>query len=293
MTMTAPAISLDDSLPVDVPKPEADDIRFWAVTTILGCLDKPALIYWAAGLSADAAIAVAKSLPQRIEEEGHDQVWKWIRDARFRKPKGQRSATELGTAVHDACEQYAITGVRPSVDAEVMPFLDRFDEWVTLWQPEYIAAELTVYSPTYGYAGTADGFFKIQGTPLIFDYKSTRKGNDDRGKPSHPYPEVALQLAAYRYAEMAAAWRPRRHEAFKRRYYLMGEDEREMAVEVPPVEGGVVVHITPDHCHAYPVNCGPNVHTAFLYVQEAARWTFEMSKSVIGDRLVHPAEVAA
>ena len=34
---------------VDVKKPADDDLRMWSVTTIIGCLDKPALMYWAAG----------------------------------------------------------------------------------------------------------------------------------------------------------------------------------------------------------------------------------------------------
>lgn len=267
--MTAASDVIRES-PVDVPKPAIEDVRFWSVTTIIGCLDKSALTWWAAGLTADAAINSIKSLPQRLEDEGRDAVWDWLRRAQFRKPKGKRSATALGTAVHKACETYAITGERPQVDADVAPFIDRFEEWCDLWQPEYTAAEVTVYSPRFGYAGTCDGFMRIGGVPVIIDYKSTDK-EDDPEKPAGPYPEVALQLAAYRHAELAAVWRPRRHEQFRRRYYLMGDDERELAVPVPTVEGGLVIHITPHHCHAYPVRCDERIHEAFLYVQEAAR----------------------
>lgn len=278
--------------PVDVAKPDIEDVRFWSVTTIIGCLDKSALMWWAAGLTADAAIASIKSLPQRLEDEGRDAVWDWLRRAQFRRPRGKKTATQLGTDVHKACETYAITGERPPVDKDVEPFLDRFDEWAQLWQPEYIGAEVTVYSPQYGYAGTCDGYMRIGGMPVIIDYKSADK-EDEPDKPAGPYPEVALQLAAYRYAELAAVWRPRRHEQFKRRYYLLGEDERDMAVPVPEVEGGIVIHITPHHCHSYPVHCDERIHEAFLYVQEAARWHFETSKTVIGERLVHPSEVTA
>ena len=72
----------------------------------------------------------------------------------------------------------------------------------------------------------------------------------------------------------------------RRRYYLLGPQERELAVPVPPVDGGVVIHITPEHCIAYPVKCDVEVHEAFLYVLEAARWLFEVSKHVIGEPLV-------
>jgi len=283
---------LANAVPVDVEKPADDDVRMWSVTTIIGALDKPALLYWAAEQTAEAACAVAKSLPSRIEEEGHEAVVKWLRDARFRKPKNVRSATELGTAVHDAVERYAITGERPEVDDEVRPFLDRFTEWAQKAQPAYHAAELTVYSPQYGYAGTLDAIATIQGQRVLLDYKSSRKSVDAQGKPTGPYSTVALQIASYRYAEFAAVWRPRRYTSWKRRYYLLGPDEREMAVPVPEVDGGVVLHLTPEHADCYPVKCDESVWTAFLYVLEAARWKFETSKSVIGDPLVFP-EVAA
>jgi len=277
--------------PVDVAQPEAEDVRLWGVTTVLGVLDKPGLMWWAAGMTADAAIAIAQTLPKRVEEEGRDAVWDWLRRAQFRKARGKRSATELGSLVHAACEDYAITGERPPVEPDVAPFVDQFERWCDLWQPEYQAAEMTVYSPKWGYAGTCDAFLTINGMPVIADYKTTAKA-DEPDKPAGPYPEVALQLAAYRFAECAAVWRPRRHELFRRRYYLLGADEREMSVPVPAVDGGLVIHITPEHCHAYPVRCDEAVFDAFLYVLETARWHLETSKTAIGERLVHPSEGA-
>jgi hypothetical protein len=272
----------------DVAKAQPDDDRFWSVTTIIGALDKPALVYWSAEQTALAAVAVAGSLEARIAEEGEEAVVKFLRDARFRRPKGQRTAAELGTDVHAACEEYAITGVRPVVDDEVAPFMDRFDEWCQRFQPEYQAAEVTVYSDK-GYAGTCDGFLTIDGQRLIFDYKTSRKSYDTKGAPTKPYPEqVALQLAAYRYADFAAVWRPRRNEVFRRRYYLLGPEERTQAVPVPEVDGGLVIHITPDHCDAYPIDVGEDVYRSFLFVLESARWLFETSKGVMGKPLIAP-----
>ena len=276
---------------LDGQKPADDDERHWSVTTILGCLKAEGLLYWTAEEAAKAAVNSAASLQARIEEEGREAVIKWLRDARFRRAKGERTAAELGTEVHAACEAYALTGQRPDVDAEVQPFLDQFDRWAQEFQPVYQAAEVTVYSPSYGYAGTCDAFLTLGGVRCIVDYKSSRKSFDNRGNPTTPYPEVALQLAAYRHAEMAAVWRPRRMEQYRRRYYLLGASEREMAVPVPEVDTGLVIHITPDHCDAYPVECGPDIFEAFLFVQEAARWQFQTSKTVIG-RPLEPAKEA-
>ncbi len=81
---------------------------------------------------------------------------------------------------------------------------------------------------------------------------------------------------------MAAVWRPRRFEKFRRRYYLVSEAEKAMAVPVPEVDHGLVLHITPEHCVAWPMDCGRDIFDAFLYVVEAARWQFETSKTVMG-----------
>ncbi len=277
---------------LDGQKPQDDDARMWSVTTIIGALDKPALLYWAAEQTAKAAAASARTLAARIDEEGEEAVVKWLRDARFRRPKGERSAAELGTAVHEACETYALTGERPDMDDDVVPFFEQFDRWCQRFQPTYQAAEMTVYSPQYGYAGTCDAFLNIDGVRFIADYKTSKKSYDAKGNPTGPYPEVALQLAAYRHAEMAAVWRPRRMEQFRRRYYLLGEAEKAIAVPVPEVDTGLVIHITPEHCDAYPVECGPDIFEAFLFVLEAARWQFQTSKSVIGMPLSPPAREA-
>jgi hypothetical protein len=272
--------------PEDVKKPGDDDQRMWSVTTLIGCLDKPALIYWAAEETAKAAVQSLRSVHAMVDEQGADAAVEWLKGARFRRTKGQRTAVELGTAVHAACEQYVITGERPDVDAEVAPFLDRFDAWCDEFQPEYQAAEVTVFSPTYGYAGTCDAFLTVGGVRAIVDYKSTRKSVDAKGNPTSPYPEVSLQLAGYRYADIAAVWRPRRFEKFRRRYYLLSPEERALAVPVPEVDTGLVIHLTPEHCHAYPVKCDEEVFESFLAVIDAARWSFEISKDVIGQPLV-------
>jgi hypothetical protein len=274
--------------------PAEQDMQLWSVTTILGALDKPALLYWSAEQTALAAVHFESTwrgmLADDEESCRHDSTdcaaIKWLRDARYRRPKGVRSSTELGTMVHDACEQYALTGTRPEVDDEVAPFVDRFDEWLQRFQPEYQATEVAVYNPELGYAGTTDAFLTIQGTRFVADYKSTRKHVDGRGKPTKPYPEqVGLQLSAYRYAQYAAVWRPRRTERFKRRYYLLGPDEQALAQPVPEVDTGLVIHLTPEACEAYPIVCDEHVFDAYLAAQDCARWLWQDSRAVMGEPL--------
>lgn len=270
--------------PAEISKPEPDDARFWSVTTIIGVLDKPALIHWSAAETAKAAVYEFGQW-RGMAQENKERAVDWLKRARFRAGEGERSATELGTAVHKAHEQWVTSGIRPEVDDEVAPYMLQLERWLDLFTPSYEAAELTVYNPEFGYAGTADGFLTIDGVRFIFDIKTSKKSVDAKGKPTSPYPEVALQLAAYRHATHAAIWRARRFENFRRRYYLLSEEEKAAAVDVPEVDTGLCIHITPEHCVAYPIRCGPDVFDSFLYCQEVARWTFEASKTAIGQPL--------
>ena len=292
--MTANPLQLGQEI-LDIDKPEPEDLRLWSVTNIIGVIDKPALLSWAAEQTAKAAVRIARTLPARIEEDGEDAVVKQLRDARFSKTKGTLTDAAFGTELHALAESYSLTGERPPIrretfgddlDAAVACF-NQLDDWLQRFSPEYLASEVVVYHPAYGYAGTSDGFFRLDGSPLIFDYKFSKKSTDARGKPTTIYPETALQLAAYRHAPLAAIWRPRRYESFRRRYYALSINEQNMAAPTPDVEGGLGIKITPDFCHARPVRCDHEVFASFLYTLEVARWVLEDSKTAIG----YPLEV--
>lgn len=306
-------------LPALDVKPDPDDTLYWSVTSIIGVLDRPALMYWAAEQTAIAALSSQATWQGMLADCDdacrHDnardcQAIKWLRDARFRRPRNVLSAAETGTVVHALAETYALTGIRPDRDAitreitsvgastvdlerelpVVTAMLDRFDGWLQRAGPSYQATEVAVFSPTFGYAGTADAFLSVGGVRFIADYKTTRDPTDSRGKAKTPYPEVALQLAAYRHAEVAAVWRPRRTEKMRRRYYALSAAEQSLGVPVPEVDAGLVIHITPEACEAYPVRCDEQIHRSFLFVQEAARWSLEQSQHVVGDRLEYEEE---
>lgn len=308
---------------VDIDEPADDDQVFWSVTTIIGVIDKPGLLYWASEQAAVAAINQQSTWTGMLEDcddgcphdsAGDCQAVKWLRDARWRRPKNRLSNSDLGTVVHALAEEYALEGVRPDRDrieheirqvggAKVqveleapvaVQMLDQFDGWLQRFTPSYQATEVCVYSPTYGYAGTADTFLTVGGFRAITDYKTSRDGRDSRGKLKTPYADqVGLQLAAYRHADMAAVWRPRRHTKFRRRYYVLSGAEREMAVEVPEVDGGLAIMITPEHCEAFPIRCDEEVWRAFLHTQETFRWAKETSKTAMADPIVPPTQAVA
>lgn len=283
--MTLPLQLLPEA---EVSKPLENDQRLWSVTTILKVLASGALEYWQREEVAKYYVSIAGSLVQRIEEDGPDEVIKAGISAPFRKPKGERSSAQLGTDFHEIAEHVAVYGDYPPYDSELAPYVEQFDRWLQRAQPEFLAAEMPVYHLDLGYAGTSDGQAKIQGVRLAFDYKTSKKSYDRQNKPTHPWPESGMQLSAYRYAQWAVPVPPRRWEQMKRRYYLFGEPERDNAVPVPEVDGGIVIHVTPEHCHAHVVRCDAEIFECFQYLIEAARWQNEVSKTVVRDVLQLP-----
>lgn len=272
----------------DTPGP--DDQRLWSVTTLIGALDKPAIPAWTAIEVAKAALDGERVWRTLLEEEGHQAAIDWLKKAPYRRPRGQRSATQLGKDVHAAVEQYALTGRRPDVDAEIAPFVHQFERFADAYQPVYRAVEMTVYSQTYGYAGTTDGIITLEGADYVIDYKTSRDDHDSQGKLKGPYPEVGLQLAAYRHAELAAAFRARSTEVFRRRYYLLNDTERALAQPVPSVDGGLAIYLTPTRYAVHPVRCDAEIFEFYLHVTEAARYQFEIGKDVVGAALIPPTD---
>lgn len=289
-------------------KAEPDDEVFYSVTTILGVLDKPALINWAVSETAARAVAQLDKVRRRLDEDGTDEAIALVEKMRW-ETGGLLRDSELGTLAHHLFDVWATSGNRPEVHPEMHPrhavdgstlatddvlslagMLDQFDRgFLQAFEPAYDATEVVVYNPTYRYAGQCDGFVRIGDMRLILDYKTSRRSWDKNGKERGPFPEVGLQLAAYRYATHAAVWRARRYTNYSRRYYLLSETEREMAVPVPDVDNGIAVYVTPHICRVHPVQCGrsndwatPGQFESFVYVREAARWLFDVAPNVVG-----------
>lgn len=262
-----------------------DDWRAPSITTIIGKTGSPdGLIWWACDKTARFAI---DNLDEWIHEEPDDQ-FSILRKSRFRKVEGERSESELGSAIHAAFEYYLINQKRPKVDAEVLPYVDQFIAWCDTVQPESIAIEATCYNKTIGYAGTIDYIAKIDGVTCIIDWKTTRKSKDSRGKKSMPRAEaVALQLAAGRFSEFIAAHHARRYSGGGGRYYLLSEDEQASSIPTASlnIEAGVVVHVAADHFDPYPIRTDERVFDFFVNACEITRWLDVECKNVLGDRM--------
>jgi len=292
---------------VDTAASEAGDDLMTSVTTIIGILDKPALIPWAVNETADRLIDAPAKLLWYIENEGPEAARRWIAGLRY-ATGGLLSDAARGTLLHALADQWMLLGFRPDVTPDLHPdyaakgsvllpadiailgrMLDQFDRvWLQQWQPEYIASEFVVFHDVFKYAGQVDAIVRINGKLYVIDYKTSKSTYTAGGKLKGVYPEIALQLSAYRHATHAAVYRVRRTERYRRRYYLLNAAERAEALPMPEVDGGMGVFVSPDHLGVHAVRCDDDVFRVYCNLQEVARWQHDWSDSCVGNPMSPP-----
>lgn len=166
---------------------EGVEQKFISVTNVLNVMNKPALVTWAARTAAELV------LNDPYEYDSAQKAASGIYGKRD-------SAADRGSTVHSAVE--AILNGAP-IDIEAMPeafrgYAQSFARWYETVQGNFtlIHSECSVYSTIHGYAGTTDLVCKLGGHTYLIDFK-TGKGL---------YPEVGLQLSAYKHADL---WLPK------------------------------------------------------------------------------------
>ena len=152
-----------------------DNVPYISVTNILKVIAKPALRYWFGGEVYNAMIED----PSLSRKEALAAPW--------RKTK---SAQERGSAVHSLVETWKTTGQVVGLTGPYREYALAFSKWLDATGANIKEHERTVVSKKYGYAGTLDAIVDINGKTLVMDVKT---GKD-------LYPEVHLQLSAYRLA---------------------------------------------------------------------------------------------
>jgi hypothetical protein len=263
----------------------SEQANLWSVTTLLklGLGTSPALVGWAVRTTAEYALDHTDALaPLAAADRG--AAIKVLTDARFQK---SGKAAARGTDVHHAAEQIAL-GQTPDVEPHIRPYVDQYLGFLERHQPTFLMAEAPVYNLSQRYAGTTDGIMELGGRQLIFDLKTTDKDLDAKTRP--PYPEVALQLAAYSRAELVGLLSEKREVNYAR-YYVY--DEAAHHEPMPAVDGAVCIVVSPFDCRVIPVRIDDDVYATFLHVRECARWTVDTSKHVIGPEITAAASVAA
>jgi hypothetical protein len=218
--------------------------RFPSVTKVLGVMNKPALPRWA---SKSVAEHVAEYVGVTVERDkiGWANIKEYLSDVDSLKNVPWDYAEkrrDLGSTFHDIAEQYvAGAHIAPEVFADdVRPLVESFLTWCDEFKPEWEAMECGVFNRTHNYAGTMDAIVRVNGRLMVLDYKTSKDS----------YPEHALQLSAYRYAEFLG---------------LANGDELTM----PEVDGGAILLVQPGKCKMLEWPCEPKQFDAFIALRRA------------------------
>jgi len=161
------------------------------VTTVLKKLEKSAITQWAVDNTAAYAVANVDALLSRTEEKGFGFLrFYWNRDPLKGDYNDIRNysngvlndAAELGTMIHEWIAADLSDDVYPDVTKAPAFFWEMVAEW-DRWKTEHdvkpILTEATVWSEQYGYAGTLDGLWEVDGVKYLLDIKSSRNTWDE------------------------------------------------------------------------------------------------------------------
>jgi hypothetical protein len=227
------------------------DAKIPGVTTIIGDgLPKPALTKWAATCVAEYAadhVHELQSLGGRNAIVGALQGVPWDR---------LHEAAARGSDVHRLAARLH-AGEEVDVPENLLGHVDAYVRFLEQWQPHDERVEISVGSRKHRYAGTFDLLATLRdGRRWLIDAKTSRSGI---------FPEIALQLAAYRYAEVV----------------FEGKEERPM----DEVDCCGALWITPDSYELREVTAGPEQFRTFLYVQQVAQFT-KNSQQLLGPAMV-------
>lgn len=166
-----------------------------SVTTIFNIMAKPQLDKWKLGKAVEAALTTS-----RDEDEPDDRYHARIIE---RSRSEVTDAAALGTRIHDAIEA-AFGGQEPPED--LVPYVEPTIRYLNQMNLEDVDLEGVVVNHSEGYAGRVDLRARLNGLPVIIDFK-TRKTKE--GEKVTPYEFQPMQIAAYAMAafgSLESAW---------------------------------------------------------------------------------------
>ena len=167
-----------------------DGLPLHGITTVLKVISKPALIQWAANM----AVQYIKDNSSGFDMfEGEQTNFyrgitdKLLEEARFAHRKKKEKASDWGTIIHKAIEDWIKTETEPKLENEQQVVFDKFKDWVEENKIEFLESEKHVWSKNLWIGGITDGIMKMDGKKYVFDIKTS----------SAIYNEHFFQMAAY------------------------------------------------------------------------------------------------
>jgi hypothetical protein len=178
-------------------------------------------------------------------------------------------AADNGTGAHDVFERLARGQELGRIHPDLNPYVAIFKGFEKAYSPEFLFIEETVWSETYGYAGSFDFIANVTDPDtldrmtVVGDWKTTRSGVHD---------EVALQETAYANAD----------------YIVLPDGTKH---EIPKIDGGIVVHAaradknddsSPIVGQVVPARIGDDLFEIFKALLQVWEFDREISKTVLG-----------
>lgn len=223
--------------------------RAWSVTTLLQGEPKPALPYWSVKEGATFAVDNIAEVAS-LAKTDRDAAIDLIKRAPWRK---RDKAADIGSTLHHVIEARTL-GSDPTVPEDVESYIRQFDDWCSVYQPEWEALEVVIWHPDESYAGRLDAIAKLgrlDGKRYLLDWKSG----------SGTYPSYALQANLYARAP------------------IIFDDRTGVEAPMPDIDGAAIVRIGPDGWTFTEVNLCDDIYRAGLYCREMYRWMNETSKT--------------
>jgi hypothetical protein len=154
---------------------------------------KPSLEAW----KIEQAVLAALTLPR----EPGEAIDAYARRVVCDMDAQVTEAAETGTAVHAACQEYALHRKEPRCP-RIKGFWEPWKLWFDSSVEEVGSVERVVVNPAEGFGGTVDLECKLKGVGwAVVDFKTQRVKDGRKGEPKPNYYETwPLQLAAYRQA---------------------------------------------------------------------------------------------
>jgi hypothetical protein len=229
-----------------------DGAKVPGVTTIIGILDKPALLDWAARETAAYADDHWAELSTLRSADRIERLTK----ARYAT---NRRAVVQGNRVHALGDRISRGEQIPTneIPAELVSWVEAYARFLDAWDLEVLHTEMPVANTAYRYAGTLDAIaYSPRLGTILLDLK-TGKG---------VYDEVALQLAAYRYCDLGIV----QEQVTGPRGGVRTEDRQ---IPVPAVDETWVAHLHESSVEFRPVQGDAETYDTFLFMAEVYdRW---------------------
>lgn len=237
-----------------------DGVKADGVTTLIGDgTRKKALEAW--GIRSVAQYA-AEHLDRLVEMQpmGKEAIVSALKQSPY---TDRDQAANRGTEVHALAEEL-IHGREIEVPDELAGHVNSYVRFLDEWQPEPLAVERVVAHRKWNYCGTFDAVYRLSdGSVVIGDIKTSRSGI---------FAETALQLAAYRFAEV----------------YVDTDGNEQPMADLGIGDVGHGLWIRSDGYDVLPIPVDESVFKAFLHIAYGARW-MKANKSIVGDPIQPPA----